>query len=68
MNNLSSYCALVDAKIRASDKDLPVIYIYRPPGPNFKSRLNESKAILELANLSGLPVIMSGFLGELRKP
>ena len=26
MNNLSSYCGLVDAKIRASDKDLPVTY------------------------------------------
>ena len=25
VNNLSSYCGLVDAKIRASDKDLPVI-------------------------------------------
>ena len=25
MNNLSSYCGLVDAKIRASDKDLPVV-------------------------------------------
>ena len=24
MNNFSSYCGLVDAKIRASDKDLPV--------------------------------------------
>ena len=24
-NNLSSYCGLADAKIRASDKDLPVI-------------------------------------------
>ena len=24
MNNLSSYCGLVDAKIRVSDKDLPV--------------------------------------------
>ena len=24
MNNLASYCGLVDAKIRASDKDLPV--------------------------------------------
>ena len=24
MNNLSSYCGLVDAKIRASDKNLPV--------------------------------------------
>ena len=27
MNNLSSYCGLVDAKIRASDKDLPVTKI-----------------------------------------
>ena len=26
MNNLSSYCGLFDAKIRASDKDLPVLY------------------------------------------
>ena len=25
MNNLTSYCGLVDAKIRASDNDLPVI-------------------------------------------
>jgi len=25
MNNLTSYCGLVDAKIRASDKDLPVM-------------------------------------------
>jgi hypothetical protein len=25
MNNLSSYCGLVDAKKRASDKDLPVL-------------------------------------------
>ena len=29
MNNLSSYCGLVDAKIRASDKDLPVLKIFR---------------------------------------
>ena len=29
MNNLSSYCGLVDAKIGASDKDLPV------PGARF---------------------------------
>ena len=25
MNNLLSYCGLVDARIRASDKDLPVV-------------------------------------------
>ena len=27
MKNLSSYCGLVDAKIRASDKDLPVPWV-----------------------------------------
>ena len=27
MNNLLSYCELVDAKIRASDKDLPVLLV-----------------------------------------
>jgi hypothetical protein len=27
MNNLSSYCGLVDAEIRASDKDLPVPFL-----------------------------------------
>ncbi len=27
MNNLLSYCGLIDAKIRASDKDLPVNYV-----------------------------------------
>ena len=26
INNLLSYCGLVDAKIRASDKDLPVVF------------------------------------------
>ena len=30
MNNLLSYCGLVDAKIRASDKDLPVITLAFP--------------------------------------
>ena len=28
MNNLLSYCGLIDAKIRASDKDLPAHYIH----------------------------------------
>ena len=29
MNNLLSYCGLIDAKIRASDKDLPVNFIIK---------------------------------------
>ena len=28
MNNLPSYCGLVDSKIRASDKDLPVQFSF----------------------------------------
>ena len=32
MNNLSSYCGLVDAKIRASDKDLPVTRMIQRSG------------------------------------
>ena len=36
MNNLSSYFGLVDAKIRASDKDLPV-------HKTRKTRLQEAK-------------------------
>ena len=31
MKNLLSYCGLVDAKIRASDKDLPVLEILLLP-------------------------------------
>ena len=27
MNNLLSYCGLVDARISASDNDLPVLYL-----------------------------------------
>ena len=29
MNNLLSYCGLIDAKIRASDKDLPVMILQK---------------------------------------
>ena len=37
MKNLSSYCGLVDAKIRASDKDLPVPNPLRFTYQNLKS-------------------------------
>ena len=37
MNNLLSYCGLVDAKIRASDKDLPVqMAKHQPMDQNLK--------------------------------
>ena len=39
MNNLSSYCGLVDAKIRASDKDSPVF-------PNFLKMCLVSQEVL----------------------
>ena len=38
MNNLSSYCGLVDAKIRASEKDLPFL-IFFSCGVNFNEGL-----------------------------
>jgi hypothetical protein len=38
MNNLSSYCGLVDAKMRASDKDLPVVLVFKNIGNLFHFR------------------------------
>jgi len=35
MNNLPSYCGLVDAKIRASDKDLPATFLVFIPQRSF---------------------------------
>ena len=43
MNNLSLYCGLIDAKIRASDKDLPV----SNEGSNFKKKIT-LKVVIEL--------------------
>ena len=39
MNNLLSYCGLVDAKIRASDKDLPVLTSDKMTKKNMKKIL-----------------------------
>ena len=39
MNNLSPYCGLVDAKIRASDKDLPVVTAYSSSNLIFRNPL-----------------------------
>ena len=36
MNNLSSYCGLVDPKIRASDKDLPAPAVGRYTAPRHR--------------------------------
>ena len=65
MNNLSPYCGLVDAKIRASDKDLPALYfpiiiIERilveniPVGNNRNNFLDFDQIILGLVAI-GLP-------------
>ena len=35
MNNLLPYCGLVDAKIKASDKDLPVLHVLSCPTHGF---------------------------------
>ena len=49
VNNLSSYCGLVDAKIRASDKDLPVIII-----------LTKMKSLVKMYRNKNLPAYKSG--------
>ena len=42
MNNLSSYCGLVDAEIRASEKDLPVQKkTYAPPFPSMNFSMSK---------------------------
>jgi hypothetical protein len=43
MNNLSSYCGLVDAKIRASDKDLPVLNFFFAGVVGYMEELREEK-------------------------
>ena len=42
MNNLSSYCGLVDAKIKSSDKDLPIFAIFakNPINPDPPKKLH----------------------------
>ena len=60
MNNLLLYCGLVDAKIRPSDKDLPVIKFMKfkkeaTNNPNkyhsfFNHRLNQIKKLLIKTN------------------
>ena len=55
MNNLSSYYGLVDAKIRASDKDLPV------------QRVRDGKTIKDIQKLTGAEILfLKGNQG--RKP
>ena len=46
MNNLSSYCGLVDARISASEKDLPVIQ------NNVKTRLKMLSAFKTVQKLT----------------
>ena len=42
MNDLMSYCGLVDAKIRASDKDLPVTLFGIPRKKEKETRVFEN--------------------------
>ena len=62
MNNLLSYCGLVDAKIRASDKDLPV-QNQEMRGLLRQNNLNESlleevqKLRMENAELKSTPFV-----------
>ena len=42
MNNLLSYCGLFDARIRASNKDLPVKSIYSESAMKFEKKITRS--------------------------
>ena len=53
MNNLSSYCGLVDAKIRASDKNLPVIVLSCPLIGSLRSPIADKKATESNSGLWG---------------
>ena len=56
MNNLLSYCGLIDAKIRASDKDLPVSHetaeVYKLGG--VKSTILDSMLFQKSLNFTNL--------------
>ena len=61
MNNLSSYCGLVDAKIRASDKDLPV-FCYQNCSDLLREKIvlvNEKTSKLKAKNLQNLQEVTS---------
>ena len=51
MNNLLSYCGLVDAKIRASDKDLPVQAPSRDRIPQTVAQQQESSRNFQTTQL-----------------
>ena len=51
MNNLSSYCGLVDTKIRPSDKDLPVFYSHWLSG-----RLSYESAVIYKLKVLGFRI------------
>ena len=68
MNNLSSYCGLVDVKIRASDKDLPVTNVKKFVA--FSEYLNFMYLELKLHNqvffsVGGLWVLLASFHTQL---
>ena len=55
MNNFLSYCGLVDPRISASDKDLPVKDTLRPSG----AILNVFFYYAQLAKDSGINIIVN---------
>ena len=66
MNNYLSYCGLLDAKIRASNRDLPVNIESELWSPQFSQKTNE---IIRLYCYDTLGRIVSvHFLGELKTP
>ena len=60
MNNLSSYCGLVDAKIRAPDKDLPVT----TSDPSLISTLLWESSFFEVVGVGFFEIVGVGFFEE----
>ena len=62
MNNLLSYCGLVDARISASEKDLPVTHVcfsYKIPLSLLLQQVSGSLLLTEETGTKDLPFLTS---------
>ena len=65
MNNLSSYCGLVDARINASDKELPVcIILHQNSKSNFKNVDGFSRGEFGSINAADCSCSLMDFISE----
>ena len=74
MNNRLSYCGLVDAKIRASDKDLPVLFVQKFTAEIaflrqilIRGDMSQPNILIPLVKISLSKLNSNGYGTELRK-